>query len=189
MWGRLLGCFGDQLLRKFGGEPPEEWVAGLSMCTAAQHERGLRRVVFGWKGAPPSLPDFMRLCRSVGTDDFDEGPSPALALPNPDTWEGDVWDIAGNNFLRGHIAKQLSADPRHYGRPATSPVMQATKHETNPNADASPEFIANVGRLVAAKIAWAADMRDIQVNGEVPSAVQIAVWKDYFQRAEAQVAT
>lgn len=179
MWDRLLGCFGDALLRKFGAEPPEEWIAGLSMLSAAQHERGLRRLLFGWKGGPPNLPDFMRLCRSVA-DDIDEGPRP-IALPAPDSFTGDVWDVAANKYLMGHIAKQLTADPRHYGTPGGI-------GRGNPSA----EFIANVGALVAAKKLWAADMRDLAahhtVPGEVPPEIQKAVWADYLGRVEQQIA-
>lgn len=173
MWDRLLGCFGDALLRKFGAEPPPEWVAGLSMLSAAQHERGLRRVVFGWKGGPPSLPDFVRLCRSIG-DDIDEGPKP-VALPAPDTFSGDEWDVAANRYLRGHLTLRLYADPHRYGRRASSRTMQ----------DASPEFVANVALLVEAKRCWAVDMRAI--GREVDPEVQKAHWHLHIDAAEREI--
>lgn len=191
IWGRLLGCFGDALLRKFGKEPPEEWIAGLGMLTASQHERGLRRIVFGWKGGPPSLPDFMRLCRSIGNDEFDDGKPALPMLAGPETWTGDAWDAAASRYLMGYIATRMRTDPKCWGRPASYAVMGAPKVDLDKlgldehNLDAAPAFVERVHCLVAMKNAWAADMRDIAVNGEVPVATQQAVWRDYMAKAEA----
>jgi hypothetical protein len=49
--------------------------------------------------------------------------------------------------------------------------------------DANGEFVENVKRLVTAKNAWAADMRDIAVNGAVPVSDQQTIWHDYMKRA------
>jgi hypothetical protein len=191
VWDRLLGCFGDALLRKFGAEPPNEWSAVLGAVTAAQLERGMRRLVFGWKGGPPTLPDFMRLCRTVGNDEFDDGQPPPLQLTGPDTFAGDVWDIAANRYLLGHIAKRMSANPKMYGKPASYEAMQASVADLNQlgldkhNLDASGEFVDNVHKLIGAKKEWAADMRDIAVKGEVPVDTQKQFWREYMQRAEA----
>lgn len=160
------------------------------MLTAAQHERGLRRLVFGWKGGPPSLPDFMRLCRSIGTDEFDEGEPDQPRLPAPDAFTGDNWDMAANRYLLGHIAKRMKEDPKFYGRPASSKMLQAPEKDLRELGvdthylDASGEFVANVNKLVSAKNAWAADMRDLAVNGEVPPSTQKAVWYDLIGTAE-----
>lgn len=178
------------MLRKYGAEPPQEWIGALGMLTAAQHERGLRRLVFGWKGGPPSLPDFMRLCRAIGTDEFDEGQPEQPRLPAPDTWHGDNWDMAANRYLMGHIAKRMAENPKYYGRPASYKLMQASDKDLDTLGidkhclDAEVDFVANVGKLVAAKDAWAADMRDLAVNGEVPPSTQKAVWYDLMSIAE-----
>src|SRR5882672_7305325 len=111
VWDRLLGCFGESLLRKFGGEPPQEWIGAIGALNQRQIERGMRRILFGWKGGPPNLPDFMRLCRSVGTDEFDEGDSGLPKLAHDDGFKGDVWDEAANRYLLGHIAKLMKRDP------------------------------------------------------------------------------
>lgn len=187
VWDRLLGFFGEALLRKFGAEPPQEWGTAVGWLTDPQVERGFRRLAFSWKGAPPSLPDFVRLCRSVGSDEFDDGRPALPALAGPDTWVGDAWDAAANRYLMGYIAKQIADNPRRYGLPASVKSMQA-KREDSPNGDASPEFIANVDRLRHAKSLWASDMRDMARDNEVPVEVQKAVWKDYIARAEADIA-
>lgn len=158
------------------------------MLNDGQLERGLKRLVFSGKTAPPSLPEFIRFCRAVGTDDFDEPVLPLL--PAPDTFTGDVWDMAANRYLMGHIAKRMSQDPKMYGRPASYAAMKASDEDLRilgldkHNLDASGEFVDQVHRLVAAKNAWAADMRDLAVNGEVPPSTQKAVWYDLMNTAE-----
>jgi hypothetical protein len=111
-----------------------------------------------------------------------------IEIPD-DGWRGDDWDIVSNNYLRAHIAVQIARDPLHYGRPASTQSMQTNSRQSAPNADASPEFIANVQRLVAAKKAWAADMRDMATSEGVPVETQKAVWYDYLGRAEREVRT
>jgi hypothetical protein len=186
-----LGCFGEALLRKFGAEPPQEWVGAIGSLAIGQIERGMRRLVFGWKGGPPSLPDFMRLCRTIGSDEFDEGESDKPRLPPPDDFDGDVWTMAANRYLMGHIAKRMSANPKCYGQPASFKALRAKDEDLRllgldkHNLDASPEFIQNVHALVAAKNAWADDMRDLAVDGGVPVETQKAVWHDWIGRAEA----
>ena len=164
MWDRLLGCFGDSLLRKFGKAPPQEWVGAIAALNDGHIERGLKRLLFGGKGQPPSLPEFVRVCRAVGTDEFDE--DRPIALPAPDHFRGDAWDMAANRYLLGHIARQLSLNPQRY---------------------AGPKFVENVHRLVAAKNEWASDMRDIAVDDGVPAETQQAIWHDLIGHAEARL--
>lgn len=191
VWDRLLGCFGDALLRKFGAEPPQEWVGAIKSLRDPQIERGLRRLLFGWKGPPPSLPDFMRLCRSVGTDEFDEDNSDQLRIAKEDSFRGDIWDMAANRYLMGHIAKRLAATANFYGKPASVSLLRAPAKDLqdlgiDPHyLDASGQMVTQIIKLVAAKKEWAADMRDLAVKGEVPVEQQQAIWRDYISRAEA----
>ena len=69
VWDKLLGFFGDALLRKFDAEPPEEWIEAVGMLNDAQISTGMKRMMLSWKGGPPNLPDFVRLCRVVGPDE------------------------------------------------------------------------------------------------------------------------
>lgn len=192
VWDRLLGCFGDSLLRKFGAEPPAEWVGALKGLTQPQIERGLRRIVFGWKGGAPSLPDFVRLCRAVG-EEFDEGNQLKLPAPGEDPWEGKQWLMAGNRYLLGHIVNRVAEDPKRYGRGASYQLMRAPLKDLRElgldvhNLDASQEFIENVHELVAAKNAWVADMEDLAMNGGVPVETQKAIWNDYVVEAERRI--
>jgi hypothetical protein len=189
VWDRLLGCFGDALLRKFGASPPQEWTGAIAHLQDPQIERGMRRLLFGWKGGPPSLPDFMRLCRTIGTDEFDEADSGLPKLAHDDSFAGDAWDMVANRYLMGHIATLMKKNPKCFGRPASVKLMQAPLKDLqdlgiDPHyLDASGELVENVKRLIAAKNAWAVDMRDIAVNGAVPPENQKTIWRDYMQRA------
>jgi len=64
--------------------------------------------------------------------------------------------------------------------------MQALDYKKHPNADASPEFIANVKLLVSAKNSWAAAMR--QYGNEAPVDIQQQCWKQHIDAAEAEIA-
>lgn len=179
VWDKLLGFFGDALLRKFDAEPPEEWVEAIGMLNDFQLRRGLRRLVFGgWKGGPPNLPDFVRLCRAIGDDAPDEGPQQRVALPAPEsTQKFDGWDIAGNMRFWKYITHRLTARPRAWGVRGSAQQAESTR-------------IA-----VRYKNTWAQDMRESDVmdaaTGEVIQAtqeVQDRAWVDCMERAEADIA-
>lgn len=181
-----MGCFGDALLRKFGAEPPEEWKGAIGMLSAEEIRRGMRRIVFGWKGGPPNLPDFVRLCRTIGDDAPDEGPKP-VALPNPNAWNGDKWGEVANTHLLAHIAHQAKAGV-HYaaGRDRTAGHLGNGWKPTRETAEMT-------AMLVAYKNAWARDMREWAVDREtgevvIPSAAeQKRAWDDCMSRAEAEI--
>lgn len=161
VWERMLGCFGESLIRKFGEEPPQEWAAGISMLNDYQLQQGMRRMLYSGKQTPPSLPEFIKLCRTVGHDDAVPDERPALTGPADDGWKGDAWDQAANVHLLGYITRALK-DKRTF------------------NAD-------QTRTLVRYKNAWATDMREIAVNGEVAIDVQKASWADFMQGAEAEL--
>lgn len=115
------------------------------------------------------------------------GPPPA---PKDDGYTGDIWDMAANRYLLGYLATQLAAKPHRYGRGASPKLMRAREEDIRQLGldmkllDASQEFIGTVQRLVAAKNAWAIDMRDLDRGQGVPPETQKAVWYDYLNRAE-----
>lgn len=188
VWARIIGLFGgDAVKRKYGASMPPEWRGIVAKLNAVELDRGMRRLVYSGRDQVPSLPVFVKLCRAIGDDSIDDGPR-ATALPNPDRWQGDDWDRAANRHLQAHITRRLHADPRCYGAPASGRAMRILSREESPNADASPQFVRNVHRLVAAKKAWAADMRDVAQQGEVSVRMQRECWGDYIGAAERQIA-
>lgn len=105
LWRRFIGMFGgDSVKRKFGTTMPQEWRATVSHLDPRQIDRGLRRLVYSGAEHVPSLPAFLRLCRSLD-DTLDPKPTPANTLPShADGF--DVWDIAGNRHLLAHILRR-----------------------------------------------------------------------------------
>lgn len=193
IWKRFVGMFGgDAVDRKFGKAPPPEWEAVVSMLMDFEIDRGMRRIIFSGKGHVPTLPEFVKFCRTIGGDDFDEGPRLA-ALPNPDGFKGDEWDMAAGRHLLAYITRVMPQNPQRYGRPASYLAMKGDRKKSQ-NADASPQFIRAVGILVQFKNAWARDMREGNLDpetGEVtpPNAQsQKDSWEDCMQRAEAAIA-
>jgi len=87
-------------------------------------------------------------------------------------WDGDRWDLRANTRLFKHVTRTLSANPRRYGPPWSGTMREHTR------------------RLVAAKNAWAADMRDLDDQGAdaIPERTQVAIWQDYIGRAEQSIA-
>lgn len=109
---------------------------------------------------------------------------PANQAKEPE-WAGDAWDEDASEHLQGYIRRRLSADPQAFGRPASYMGM---KTSTTPNADASPEFVRAVQKLVIAKNLWAADMREIAPEPEdVAPEVKQAAWEEYIRSVEADM--
>ena len=109
-----------------------------------------------------------------------------------DGWRGDDWDIAANRHLLAYLLGRTREDPQRYGRPATCAAMRASPKDLlqlglDPhNLDASPDFVDNVQRLVAAKNQWAADMR--QYGKACPVDVQRQCWDQRMAEAEGDIA-
>jgi hypothetical protein len=158
-----LGLYGDSLLRKFGPEPPDEWAAAWTQVNEHQLARGMRRLLFSGKGHAPTLPEFMKLCRSIGNDEFDDGSSSAPALPNPSNWTGDAWDIEANHHFLAYVMRRVLAK------------QSISQREL-------PAFLTM-------KAAWARDCREYidEATGEIgkPSiAEQKLWWADVMNTAE-----
>jgi hypothetical protein len=178
VWDKLLGFFGDGLLRKFGEEPPAEWEEAIAELNDFQLRRGFKRLTFGWKGGVPNLPDFVRFCRAIGDDAPDDGPTQRAPLPAIEGPKVDGWDIAGNNRFLKYIGHRLTEMPRAWGFPASAAQMEATR-------------IA-----VSYKNAWAQDMRETDAmdtaTGEIvraPKEFQDRMWAECMRRAEADITT
>lgn len=194
IWKRFGGMFGaDAVERKFGKTPPAEWTAMLSRLKEFEIDRGVRRLAYSGKSHVPSLPEFTKLCRMVADDDVDEGPQ-RLALPNPDAFVGDEWDIESNQRLLNHITTILPKKPDALGE---VPEMQREyingkffRLKSVPSA----QQVQTTAVLVAYKKAWAQDMREWGLDastGEVrkpTSAEREKTWNECMQRAMAEIA-
>ena len=61
--------YGEQWIRTAGICPNKSWIDALNTLEASQIQRGLAEIVKQGKEWPPSLPAFMKLCRSSENDD------------------------------------------------------------------------------------------------------------------------
>jgi hypothetical protein len=177
VWDKLLGFFGDGLLRKFGEKPPAEWVESIADINDFQIQRGFKRLRFDWKGGAPNLPDFVRYCCAIGDSAPDEGPSQHVPVPAIEGPKFDGWDISGNVRFHKYISHRLMDNYRPWGAPGTTEHAECTR-------------IA-----VSYKNAWVRDMRESETmdtsTGEIvrlPEAEQARQFSDCMKRAEADIA-
>ncbi len=167
------------MLRKFGEEPPDEWIEAISSLSDFQIRRGFKRFQYDWKGSgAPNLPDFVRYCRAIGDDAPDDGQPRRIAVPVLEGPKLDGWDISANMRFFKYITHRLTEQPRAWGAPKSTQQAEATR------------------LAVAYKNAWAQDMRESDemdtVTGEiirVPEEKQEMEFAECMRRAEADIAT
>src|SRR5690242_2201836 len=127
VWRRFVGMFGgDAVERKYGKSIPPEWTAMLGRLKQFEIDRGIRRLAYSGKQHVPALPEFVKLCRTIGGDDLDEGPQKFRALPAPNG-EADRWAIAANMHFLGYITRRFEHDARAWGRPGSGQQAEATR--------------------------------------------------------------
>ncbi len=179
LWRTLAGLFGaDSLERKFGKTPPREWVGLLRTLNDFELQRGLKRLAYCGKGHVPTLPEFLRMAREVGSDIDDNQPR----IPQSHRLEARAdlrWEREGDTHLRSYLHTQ-GALGIHYcsDRMRRFPVPRETDHES----------IALIKPLLEAKAAWAEDMRDAEMSGKLPAENGKAEWLACVRNAEAVIA-
>lgn len=167
VWTRLCGLFGSEAVaRKFGETPPPEWVAALSRLTDPEIERGLRRLVYSGAAHVPTLPEFMKFARTVGSQEQFAEPRTHAALPAPN-WLGDPWEQTANSHLLAFVLREWS------------------RLRIPPGRNAELTAVA-----VHAKRLWAADMRELAGtrDGPVDVATQKRTWAEYVDGVRAEIA-
>jgi hypothetical protein len=160
LWRRLADMFGAERLRKaFGATPPPTWEQALARLKDFELERGMRRLVYGGKGHIPSLPEFLRMCREVGGEQWADADEPRL--PPAQRLEAPSvprWTEQANLHLLGYITRRTPERNRLPAEP-----------------------------LVEAKNAWAEDMREAEARGDLPQDNGKAWWAETMRNAEAVV--
>lgn len=149
---------------KFGATPPDTWRIAIDRLKDFELERGIRRMVYGGKPHLPSLPEFMRMCREVGGDDFasaDHKPLPPSRQIEQQPMAR--WEREASEHLLGYITRK--ARERVY---FTDPQV--------------------VQKLVDAKRYWAEDMRERDGSGDRPADGGKQIWLEYIGAAEEAIA-
>jgi hypothetical protein len=118
IWDRLLGLYGSGLIRKFGKAPPPEWDNLLAQLSDEQLRHGLAELVKSGRALPPSLPEFLALCRSAR-----EWSAPIPTSVQIEGQRFDNWDIAANQHLFAEILR-VANKRQHYTPEATMILVE-----------------------------------------------------------------
>lgn len=164
LWRRFGGMFGaDALERKFGRSIPSEWRGVADRMPHVELERGVRRLVHSGRAHIPSLPEFVKLCKTIGDDQAFGGQkyAPPLLSGPPDVT--DNWVAAANR----HLMAEVYRNPRRF-------------------ASSDCDHITAV--LVRWKNEWARLMREASDEDREPDA-QKALWAACMTQAEAEIAS
>lgn len=179
VWRRLIGLFGgDSVRRKYGDTPPAEWVSVIAKLTDYDLERGMRRLVHSGRGHVPSLPEFAKLCRTVGhADDVPDAP-PGPQLSAPEDSRFDDWGVTANRHLLAYVLKHTVVRTRRYAPDWTTRGAVVTP---------GPEAIRRTAVLVKWKNEWASRMRAAADEKGVPVEDQRDIWANCMALAEAEL--
>lgn len=162
VWQRLLGCFGNSLVNKFGDEPPQEWVQAISGLSDDQLRQGIGDILKSGSVHAPTLPEFIKACRSAR-----EFAVPLMPLIGREPI--DPWGVEANMHMMGEVTR----DAKYW-------------HPDHVRGEPGPEGTRRTLLLVEAKNSWAQDMRDDPMP-DLPS--QKALWKHYVDRVREQIET
>lgn len=95
--------YGTRLTRDFGESVPDPWRSAIKTLTDVQIQRGLRRLTAAGSASTPTLPQFVKACKTAGDDEGEVRPAHTY-LPGPSY---DDFHIFGQRCL---LKFALSAD-------------------------------------------------------------------------------
>jgi hypothetical protein len=139
------------------------------MLNDYQLRQGMRRLIHSGKPHPPTLPEFVRLCRAVGR--LDDIPEPQIAYPAlAHNNEPNPWEVKGSQRLLAYITTKIPQSPRRYG------------HRD------SPEFAKAIHALAAMKNRWVELMQESAGPDGVLVNEQDQCWAECMRMAEESIA-
>lgn len=162
-WLTFADVFGAPAVEsKYGEKCPAVWRASILSLNDFEFARGCRRLLRFRKGVP-SLPEFLNLCREVGSDEDPNTRPPSFRLAPPADHEFDAWDQRANLKLLRHITQ-----PERLGRYGGSDA----------------ELLRP---LLDHKRQWALEMREAAADHSLPQNGDDSWWNDRMERAEREV--
>lgn len=99
-WTALAEMYGGRLTRDLGESVPETWRRTITGLKDYEIQRGLARLLKGGQASAPSLPQFVKACKTIGDDDGPSAPNNSNTLPAPDY---DVYHSHGQRCLMKYI--------------------------------------------------------------------------------------
>lgn len=95
--------FGNRLVRDFGESVPEIWRSAISSLNDHQIAKGLRVLSAHGSGSPPTLPQFMKSCKTIGDEEGTPRQAPTYeALPDG----RDHFDLMANQELLKFLIRE-----------------------------------------------------------------------------------
>lgn len=185
IWKSFAGMYGaDALLKKFGATPPPEWLSMIARLQDFEIDRAMRRLAYGAKSYVPSLPEFVKLARTIANDDWDEPAPSGLAMIAQEDGR-DAWDLRANLWLLNYITNRARADVYY----CCAKTLDFATDLRIPGAKASQESGELTQPLVNYKNAWARDMREAAAElGAAPDIkYQTKHWRADMALAETEV--
>lgn len=98
--------YGTRLTRDFGESVPEPWKQAIASLKRHEIDRGLRRLTAGGSGSPPTLPQFMKACKTIGEE---EGPSRPATKPQLPAPEIDNFTRAANHWMFNYLRQRTTS--------------------------------------------------------------------------------
>lgn len=138
VWAALGQIFGRRFATEFGEKPSAYWVREVAELTDAQLTNGLARLRKESRQHPPSLGEFVSVCRNVDTP-----PRPHLTgLPPPPAEDLDHWACALNRMLfvhiwraKGRVSPQRLQELLAYKRHVAQTLREAYPSGKGPQAE------------------------------------------------------
>lgn len=89
VWDRMQEMFGSSWSSQYGDAPSRTWTQALSHMTDEQIVRGLQRIALGGEKFPPTLPQFIAVCRGEDGGECRTNSAAYVQLPHnpPETDE------------------------------------------------------------------------------------------------------
>jgi len=112
VWKNLSDAFGPRFLRDFGSTAPQIWQDAIRSLKDHEIARGFRRLALHGSASSPTLPQFVKACKTVGemTDQrgnvLVEGESARPALPRlPNKQETDIYQQWGQSSIAKFLVR------------------------------------------------------------------------------------
>lgn len=102
LWRRMASLYGHKWTGQYGSSPDELWTTALTTLDSEQIRRGLAELVRSADPWPPSLPEFMAMCRPPRRENAAMYRAAAMLPPGQSTKEHAREQLAGiMSKLRG----------------------------------------------------------------------------------------
>lgn len=91
--------YGGRLTRDFGESVPSTWRSAINSLKDHEVQRGIRRLTAAGSSSAPTLPQFVKACKTIGDDEGEIHPASTSLPAPPITWQVRTGNLALFRFL------------------------------------------------------------------------------------------